>query len=234
MEGICSKKTLVKHKEKKTCHHGPTNTYQVQTPLGEMTIVSCPKGLHSLSQAARTDDTFKPDKWCQVEFISQLYSDNGYTYTPALHCIQWLKNYFLKQENDTRPSICPSISRKDTFTGKVWQTLTENVPFGETISYKGLSLAAGRDGAFRAVGQAMASNPVPLIIPCHRVIRSDGAFGNYAKGELNSVKEWLLQFERELFNLNSRLPYHGVHKHCILSFIQVSKEISVFTILTIL
>lgn len=109
--------------------------------------------------------------------------------------LQFLENYkYCKRLKGVKWKF--SIYYADTFTGKVWQTLTENVPFGETISYKGLSLAAGRDGAFRAVGQAMASNPVPLIIPCHRVIRSDGAFGNYAKGELNSVKEWLLQFER--------------------------------------
>lgn len=83
-----------------------------------------------------------------------------------------------------------------TFTGKVLQKLIEVAPFGKTISYKSLSQAAGNGSAFRAVGQAMASNPIQLVIPCHRVICSDGTIGNYAKGHRNYVKNWLLQFER--------------------------------------
>ena len=51
-------------------------------------------------------------------------------------------------------------------------------------------------GAVRAVGSAMSNNPIGIIIPCHRVIKSNGQFGNYAKGEKNDVKKWLLEYER--------------------------------------
>jgi len=50
--------------------------------------------------------------------------------------------------------------------------------------------------ASRAVGTALKKNPVGLIIPCHRVVRSNGTTGNYAGGKLNIVKEWLLEYEK--------------------------------------
>ena len=50
-------------------------------------------------------------------------------------------------------------------------------------------------GASRAVGSAVSNNPIQIIVPCHRVIKSDGAIGNYAKGKRNNVKRWLLEFE---------------------------------------
>ena len=53
------------------------------------------------------------------------------------------------------------------------------VPYGETISYRGLAAAAGRPAAQRAAGSVMARNPLPVILPCHRVVRSDGSLGNY-------------------------------------------------------
>ena len=83
-----------------------------------------------------------------------------------------------------------------SFTTKVWLKLVEVAPFGASISYKALSTAAGNSNAAQAVGQAMANNPIMLLVPCHRVIRSDGAFGNYAHGRRNSVKQWLLMFEK--------------------------------------
>lgn len=58
-----------------------------------------------------------------------------------------------------------------------------NVAYGETISYADLAAAAGHQHAYRAVGNFMAKNPLPLLIPCHRVIRSDGRLGNYSAGE---------------------------------------------------
>jgi methylated-DNA-[protein]-cysteine S-methyltransferase len=53
------------------------------------------------------------------------------------------------------------------------------VPYGQTISYRGLAAAAGRPAAQRAAGSVMARNPLPVILPCHRVVRSDGSLGNY-------------------------------------------------------
>ena len=70
-----------------------------------------------------------------------------------------------------------------------------NVRFGKTISYKELAAKAGKPGASRAVGTAMANNPIPLIIPCHRVVKSDGTIGNYSLGG-KDAKKYLLDFEK--------------------------------------
>ena len=59
------------------------------------------------------------------------------------------------------------------------------------IKYYYISVA----GAARAVGTAMSNNPIQIIVPCHRVIKSDGSFGNYAKGCRKGVKKWLLNHE---------------------------------------
>ena len=64
---------------------------------------------------------------------------------------------------------------------------------GTTMSYQQLAIKSGSPRASRAVGSACAKNPIPLIIPCHRVITSDGSLGNYGYGKKR--KRWLLEFE---------------------------------------
>jgi O-6-methylguanine DNA methyltransferase len=68
------------------------------------------------------------------------------------------------------------------------------VPFGEVASYASLARAVGHPRAARAVGNALAANPIPLFVPCHRVIRGDGTWGHYALGA--SLKTRLLALER--------------------------------------
>lgn len=70
-----------------------------------------------------------------------------------------------------------------------------SIPAAETVSYGELAERAGYPRAARAVGNAMAANPVPIVIPCHRVIRADGTLGNY--GNDPAWKERLLRHERE-------------------------------------
>ena len=77
----------------------------------------------------------------------------------------------------------------------MWKILTEHIEFGQTISYGGLAKLCGNTKACRAVGHAMATNPVQLVMPCHRVVQSNGNLGNYAWGKQNSVKQWLLTYE---------------------------------------
>jgi O-6-methylguanine DNA methyltransferase len=67
------------------------------------------------------------------------------------------------------------------------------VPHGEIASYRDLAVAAGRPRAWRAVGSAMALNPLPVILPCHRIVRSDGTLGHY--GDDPTWKERLLSHE---------------------------------------
>lgn len=76
--------------------------------------------------------------------------------------------------------------------------LTElsSVPFGETVSYRDLAERTGNPGASRAVGSAMATNPIPIVVPCHRVLRTGGALGGYGGGL--DTKVWLLRHEGAL------------------------------------
>ncbi|MEM4383651.1 MAG: methylated-DNA--[protein]-cysteine S-methyltransferase [Candidatus Caldarchaeum sp.] len=67
------------------------------------------------------------------------------------------------------------------------------IPFGETRSYKAVAAMIGRPNAYRAAGNAVAKNPITIIIPCHRVVRSDGRLGRY--GGDTRVKAWLLKHE---------------------------------------
>ena len=85
-------------------------------------------------------------------------------------------------------------SKKD-FRQKVLLVLKNQVKFGETISYGDLARLSGSPKAAQAVGSAVSNNPISFVIPCHRVIKSDGSIGNYSKGTKNGVKEWLLNFE---------------------------------------
>jgi methylated-DNA-[protein]-cysteine S-methyltransferase len=78
------------------------------------------------------------------------------------------------------------------FQREVWKRLRE-IPAGSTISYGELARRVGRPSASRAVGMANAANPVTLIVPCHRVVRSGGALGGYAYG--GDYKRWLLNHE---------------------------------------
>jgi len=78
------------------------------------------------------------------------------------------------------------------FQRRVWRQL-QQVPFGETITYDELAHRAGSPGASRAAGQANGSNPVAIVVPCHRVIRASGETGGYAGGR--DRKRRLLELE---------------------------------------
>lgn len=69
------------------------------------------------------------------------------------------------------------------------------IPYGETRTYTDLAREAGNERAVRAAGSACSRNPIPLVVPCHRVLRSDGSLGGYAGGL--AMKERLLQMERD-------------------------------------
>lgn len=81
------------------------------------------------------------------------------------------------------------------FEKEVYKALKE-VPYGQTITYKGLAERIGRKEAARAVARALANNPLPILIPCHRVIRGDGSLGGYSEGI--EIKESLLKLERAM------------------------------------
>ena len=87
----------------------------------------------------------------------------------------------------------------DGFRGFSRKVLTtcRSIKFGRTISYSGLAKKASRPAASRAVGNALAKNPLPLIIPCHRVIRTDGKMGGFSAPGGISLKKRMLALERQ-------------------------------------
>ncbi len=80
------------------------------------------------------------------------------------------------------------------FQQQVWRALL-TIPYGATCSYRDIACVVGRPTACRAVGMANHCNPIPIIIPCHRVVGADGRLTGYAGGL--TIKSRLLQFERE-------------------------------------
>lgn len=80
------------------------------------------------------------------------------------------------------------------FQRQVWQLLGE-VPFGDVLSYGEIGRSTGRPTAGRAVGGAVGANPVPIIVPCHRVLASDGRITGYSGGNGIPTKVWLLDHE---------------------------------------
>lgn len=85
------------------------------------------------------------------------------------------------------------ISRgNDAFTAKVYRAVC-SIPKGQTRSYKWVAEKIGHPKAYRAVGNALNKNPYPGIVPCHRVIRSDGSIGGFSRG--NKLKKSLLDRE---------------------------------------
>lgn len=79
------------------------------------------------------------------------------------------------------------------FQKKVWKELL-NIPYGETRSYKDIAIAIGNEKACRAIGNANNKNPIAIIVPCHRVVGSNGSMTGYAGGI--DIKEKLLKIEK--------------------------------------
>lgn len=95
-------------------------------------------------------------------------------------------------KNEPRLDL-PLDIRSTAFQRQVWERLRE-IPYGETVSYGDVAKAVGKPGAVRAVGRACATNPVALVIPCHRVVREDQSLGGYRWGLERKKK--LLERER--------------------------------------
>ena len=82
------------------------------------------------------------------------------------------------------------------FEVKVWKEISK-IPYGETRTYKDLAKAIGKPDSARAVANACGKNPYPPIIPCHRVIRTDGKLGGYSgKGGIKTKKKLLIQEQK--------------------------------------
>lgn len=108
---------------------------------------------------------------------------------PLESAVRQLEEYFAGRRRSFDLPI--SLSGTD-FQREVWESLAE-IPYGSVISYAELATMVGRPSAFRAVGQANGANPIPIVLPCHRVVASGGGIGGYGGGL--AMKRRLLALE---------------------------------------
>jgi methylated-DNA-[protein]-cysteine S-methyltransferase len=145
----------------------------IETPLGHAKIVGDENGIASVSILNTTHEL--------TEVIPEMLLD----------CVTQLKEYF----NEDRKTFDIKLNPKGTvFQQRVWKQL-ETIPFGKSLSYLQLSKQLGDPKAIRAVANASGKNPFWIIVPCHRVIGSDGSLTGYAGGLHR--KQWLLNHESE-------------------------------------
>jgi methylated-DNA-[protein]-cysteine S-methyltransferase len=152
------------------------------TPLGPLLVAADESGLREISFAKGKKPGTPDSKWSK---------DEGSLREP----IRQLRAYFA---GDLETFDLPLAPQGTPFQQTVWSELL-NVPYGETISYGQLATRIGNPNASRAVGLANGSNPIPIIIPCHRVIGSNGKLTGYGGGL--PIKEKLLALERRQLRL---------------------------------
>ena len=125
----------------------------------------------------------------KIDFVDYRVEYQQKTPEVIMNCVQQLSEYF----DGKRKTFDLPIDLKGTpFQKKVWSELLK-VDFGKTSTYQHISIVLGDKNLNRAVGNANSKNPIPIIIPCHRIIGKDGTLVGYS-GKLWR-KKWLLSFE---------------------------------------
>jgi methylated-DNA-[protein]-cysteine S-methyltransferase len=159
----------------------------MNSPVGELTIASTNKGLCRISFGSREGQLVTLQDWGKRWMLCQHIIPKR---TAILdETIQQLEQYFAgsRQAFDIPLDICGT-----SFQKLVWQLL-RGISYGQVATYRDIAVSLGASKAVRAVGGANNKNPVPIIIPCHRIVGSNGTLVGYAGG-LN-IKEYLLNLE---------------------------------------
>lgn len=126
----------------------------------------------------------------KINLISIEITNPG-SYKPIMHnVIEQLNQYFMGIRKKFDISLKLEMP---PFYKKVLKEVSE-IPYGQTFSYKNIAMKLNNPRAYRAVANANAANPIPIIIPCHRVIQSNGSLGNYGGGR--QLKQILVQIEK--------------------------------------
>ncbi len=150
----------------------------MKTPLGQLMLTATDQGLAGLY----FEDHQHPPR---AELIEADPDDQRF-----LPAKTWLVRYFSKKARDELPPL--DLSRGTGFQRRVWEALCR-IPTGETLTYRDIAMELGSPKAVRAVGAAVGKNPVSILVPCHRVIGSDGSLTGFAGGL--ERKRWLLVHE---------------------------------------
>lgn len=153
------------------------------SPIGPLMLAATPAGLVSINFGGESDR--------YVEALAQKVSPRVLRAPARLDDTRrQLDEYFAGARHDFELPLDWRLSKG--FRHKVLDELVQ-VPYGQTVSYKELAERAGSPGASRAVGSAMATNPIPIVVPCHRVLRTGGDLGGYGGGL--DAKVYLLHLE---------------------------------------
>lgn len=152
------------------------NSIQYESPIGQITVERSDKGI------ARLDITSPASEIAAEVKVDDLLSQ----------CKRELSEYFSGHRKFFDLPL--DWSRMTAFQMEVLRSTLE-IPFGETRTYGELARALGKPSASRAVGSALGRNPLPLLIPCHRVIAASGALTGYSAAGGIATKAWLLQLE---------------------------------------
>ena len=160
----------------------------VESPLGSLTVAATPAGLVRLAYlGGRSQDEI-------LEELAVKLSPRVLEAPARLDPVRrQLDEYFDGRRSSFDMPIDWSLTRG--FTRGVLQA-TARIPFGEVGTYASVAGEAGSPRAVRAAGNALGSNPMPVVVPCHRVLRSGGALGGYTGGI--ERKEFLLRLEGRL------------------------------------
>ncbi len=160
------------------------NYYEFFTEFGDMAIYFNQEGLYALSFLGSEGDK-------NYEYIRKNFQEVVQVEEDILGYAEEIQRYIMGEVQDF--SI-PVHFFGTEFQKKVWNALLE-IPYGEVRTYKELASSIGCEKGYRAVGGALNKNPIGIVVPCHRVIGSDGNLVGFAGGL--SLKERLLQLERD-------------------------------------
>jgi methylated-DNA-[protein]-cysteine S-methyltransferase len=157
----------------------------VDSPLGPLVVAATPRGLVRLAYTGSRDEGEV------VEDLAGKLSPRILEAPERLDDVRReLDEYFEGRRVDFEVPIDWSLTRG--FTGKVLRQ-TARIGYGKTSTYAEVAGRAGSPRAVRAAGNALGSNPIPVVVPCHRVLRTGGALGGYTGGV--ERKEFLLRLE---------------------------------------
>lgn len=155
---------------------------KLTVPFGDIYIIMSENKLHNIFLTQESFNKYVGGKEDIIEGKEEAYV-----------VTKQLQEYF----SGKRKSFDISLNIEGTkFQKSVWKALCD-IPYGETRSYKEVAAAVNNIKAVRAIGQANRANNIPIIIPCHRVIKSDGTLGGFmGKNNDNSIKKFLIEFEK--------------------------------------
>lgn len=164
----------------------------IESPVGKLLLAGNAQALTHVSFQDGRRSTQPDPQWT-------------YSETPFQKSIQQLHEYFSGKRKTFKIKLAPEGT---PFQRKVWDAL-QTIPYGRTLSYRQIANAIGKPQAVRAVGAANGQNPLSIVIPCHRVIGSNGKLVGFGGGL--PIKEALLSHERRHSQAVSFIPPSSVH-----------------------